>query len=72
MLTFRGAFEADVELLHIVVDEGNFVVAHHHLHHVCFYPTFWAAHLAWPPQRVCWAGSRTGCSIDVLESGQML
>jgi hypothetical protein len=51
MLTFRGAFEADVELLHVVVDQGNFIVAHHHLHHVCLYPTLWAAHLADRPSR---------------------
>lgn len=67
VLTFRGAFKANVELLHVVIDECDFVVAHHHLHDICFYSPLWAAHLARPPQWVCWCCSRVRCSIDALE-----
>lgn len=51
-LTFRGAFEDDVEFLHVVIDERDLVVAHHELHHIRLYPPFWAAHGAWPVVRV--------------------
>lgn len=34
-LTLFGPLEAHVELLHVVVDERDFVVAHQHLHDVC-------------------------------------
>ena len=50
MPTFRGPFEADVEFLHVVVDESDFVVTHHHLHDIRFYPPFRATHLAQLPR----------------------
>jgi hypothetical protein len=41
----RGAFEANNELLHIVIDQCYFVVTHEHLHDISLYPPFRAAHL---------------------------
>ena len=43
-LTFGRTLERHIELLHVVVDQGDLVVAHHHLHHVGLYPPLWARH----------------------------
>jgi hypothetical protein len=48
-LTLGWAFEDDEELLHIVVDEGDFVVTHHQLHHVRLYSSLRTAHRASAP-----------------------
>ena len=47
-LTFRGAFEDNVELLHIVVDQCHLIVAHHELHHVRLNPPLRATHRVSP------------------------
>lgn len=44
--TFFRSLEYHVEFLHAVVDQGDFVVAHHELHHVCFYTAFRTRHCA--------------------------
>lgn len=50
--TFSRPLERDVEFLHAVIDQGDLVVAHHHLHDICLYPPFGARHPAGPPDRV--------------------
>lgn len=45
-LTLSWAFEYDIELLHVVIHQRHFVVAHHELHDICLYSSLWTAHLA--------------------------
>lgn len=45
MLTLFGALEADVEFLHVVVHQSDFVVAHQHLHDVCLDSALGTGHL---------------------------
>jgi hypothetical protein len=42
--TFFRTLEADVELLHVVVDQSDFVVTHQHLHDVGLDSALWAGH----------------------------
>jgi hypothetical protein len=44
LLTLFGTLEADVELLHVVVDQCDFVVAHQHLHDVRLDSALWTGH----------------------------
>lgn len=46
-LTLFRTLEADVELLHVVVDQCYFVVAHQHLHDIRLDPALWAGHFGW-------------------------
>jgi hypothetical protein len=43
-LTLFGTLEADVELLHVVVDQRYFVIAHQHLHDVRLDSALWTGH----------------------------
>jgi len=45
-LTFCWALEYNIKLLHVVIHECDFVVAHHELHDIRLYTTLGAAHLA--------------------------
>lgn len=44
-LTLFRPLEANVEFLHVVVDEGDFIIAHQHLHDVRLDSALWAGHL---------------------------
>jgi hypothetical protein len=44
-LTLSRSLKNNKELLHVVVDQRDLVVAHHQLHHVCLYSSFGTAHL---------------------------
>ena len=44
-LTLCRTFEDDIELLHIVVDQCDLVIAHHELHDICLYSPLRTAHL---------------------------
>jgi len=50
LLTLRGPFEYDVELLHVIIDQRHFIVAHHELHDIRLYSSLGTAHLATPHQ----------------------
>lgn len=43
-LTFFRTLEANVELLHVVVHQSDFVVAHQHLHDIGLDSALWARH----------------------------
>jgi len=45
ILALFRALEADVEFLHVVIDQGDFVVAHQHLHDVCLDSALWTGHV---------------------------
>jgi hypothetical protein len=42
--SFGRSLEPDIELLHVVVNKCDFIVAHEHLHDICLYPTARATH----------------------------
>jgi hypothetical protein len=44
MLTLFRTLEAHIELLHVVVDQCDFVVAHQHLHDVRLDSALWTGH----------------------------
>ena len=48
LLTLVGALESYVELLHVVIHERDFVVAHEHLHDVGLDAALGTAHLGAP------------------------
>jgi hypothetical protein len=44
ILALFRTLEANVELLHVVVDQSDFIVAHQHLHDVCLDSALWTRH----------------------------
>ena len=40
-LTLSWPVKADVELLHVIIDKGDFIVAHEKLHDICLDPALW-------------------------------
>ena len=47
-LTLSRTVKPDIELLHVVIDQSDFVVAHEELHHIRLDPPLWRTHLEEP------------------------